>query len=127
MASRGRSVAERRHKAPVARDIAGLLRSIDYAAGAALERTLQTGPDDGGHLAARLDVWRWHAAKTLLGAYHETLGEASLWPDDAAAGAGLLKFFLIEKAFYEIEYELMHRPDWLRVPLSGAVRILEGQ
>jgi maltose alpha-D-glucosyltransferase/alpha-amylase len=123
----GRSVAERRRRAPVARDIAGLLRSIDYAAGAALERTLQTGPDEGGHLAATLDVWRWHAAKSFLAAYHETLGDAPLWPNDAVAGAGLLKFFLIEKVFYELEYELMHRPDWLRVPLSGAVRLLEGQ
>ncbi|RTL48943.1 MAG: maltose alpha-D-glucosyltransferase [Bradyrhizobiaceae bacterium] len=122
-----RSLAERRRKAPVARDIAGLLRSIDYAAGAALQRTLQTGPDDDGHLAATLDAWRWHAAKTFLAAYHETLGDASLWPDDPQSCGDMLKFFLIEKVFYEIEYELMHRPDWLRVPLSGAVRILQGQ
>ncbi|HEY0235492.1 MAG TPA: maltose alpha-D-glucosyltransferase [Afipia sp.] len=122
-----RSLAERRRKAPVARDVAGLLRSIDYAAGAALQRTLQTGPDEGGHLAAALDAWRWHAAKTFLAAYHETLGETSLWPDDPVAGGGLLKFFLLEKVFYEIEYELAYRPDWLHVPLSGALRILQGQ
>ena len=36
----------------------------------------------------------------------------------------LLDFFLLEKAFYEIEYELAHRPDWLRVPLTGTLRIL---
>jgi maltose alpha-D-glucosyltransferase/alpha-amylase len=47
-----------------------------------------------------------------------------LWPDDPAARERILKFFLLEKAFYEIEYELAHRPDWLRAPLTGALRIL---
>jgi maltose alpha-D-glucosyltransferase/alpha-amylase len=39
----------------------------------------------------------------------------------------MLNFFLVEKAFYEIEYELAHRPDWLRVPLTGMLRILSQQ
>ena len=39
----------------------------------------------------------------------------------------MLNFFLLEKAFYEIEYELAHRPDWLRVPLTGILRILSSQ
>ena len=47
-----------------------------------------------------------------------------LWPADPQAGERLLSFFLLEKAFYEIEYELAYRPDWLRVPLTGAIRIL---
>jgi maltose alpha-D-glucosyltransferase/alpha-amylase len=49
---------------------------------------------------------------------------ARLWPADPAASERLLNFFLLEKAFYEIEYELAHRPDWVRVPLTGAIRIL---
>jgi maltose alpha-D-glucosyltransferase / alpha-amylase len=49
---------------------------------------------------------------------------ARLWPADSAAADRLLNFFLLEKAFYEIEYELAHRPEWLRVPLTGAIRIL---
>ena len=47
-----------------------------------------------------------------------------LWPADPHAAEGMLNFFLLEKAFYEIEYELSHRPDWLRVPLTGMLRIL---
>jgi maltose alpha-D-glucosyltransferase/alpha-amylase len=47
-----------------------------------------------------------------------------LWPADPDAAAGMLNFFLLEKAIYEIEYELAYRPDWLRVPLSGMLRIL---
>jgi maltose alpha-D-glucosyltransferase/alpha-amylase len=47
-----------------------------------------------------------------------------LWPGDPAAARRMLDFFELEKAFYEIEYELAYRPDWLRVPLTGALRIL---
>ena len=50
--------------------------------------------------------------------------DARLWPAERNAAARLLDFFLLEKAFYEIEYELAHRPDWLHVPLAGTLRIL---
>jgi maltose alpha-D-glucosyltransferase/alpha-amylase len=119
-----RSIDERRRKAPAARDIAGLLRSIDYAAGAALMRAHAAAPDDGGTLLADLDTWRSIAADTFLFAYRESLTDARLWPQDSLAAERLLKFFLLEKVFYEIEYELAHRPDWLGVPLDGALRIL---
>ena len=47
--------------------------------------------------------------------------------DDPATAGRLLNFFILEKAIYEIEYELAHRPDWLRVPLTGALGILSQQ
>ena len=50
-----------------------------------------------------------------------------LWPAEPAAAKRLLNFFVLEKANYEIEYELAHRPDWLCVPLTGALRILSQQ
>jgi len=49
---------------------------------------------------------------------------APLWPADPQAADKMLQFFLLQKALYEIEYELAYRPDWLRVPLSGMLRIL---
>jgi maltose alpha-D-glucosyltransferase / alpha-amylase len=52
------------------------------------------------------------------------LSDGRLWPQSPEAADRLLDFFLLEKAFYEIEYELAHRPDWLRVPLAGTWRIL---
>jgi len=55
------------------------------------------------------------------------MGNARLWPADPRAAERMLNFFLLEKAFYEIEYELAHRPDWLRVPLTGMLRILSQQ
>jgi maltose alpha-D-glucosyltransferase/alpha-amylase len=119
-----RPLDERRRKAPAARDVAGLVRSIDYSATAALERALKVAPDENGKLAAALDAWRERSTAAFLGAYRETMVDARLWPADAGTADGILNFFLLEKAFYEIEYELAYRPDWLRVPLTGALRIL---
>jgi maltose alpha-D-glucosyltransferase/alpha-amylase len=119
-----RSLAERRRKAPAARDIAGLVRSIDYSAMAALDRALKTAPDENGKIAQGLDDWRRRAVRFVVAAYREHLTDRRLWPMDASRADNLLDFFLIEKAFYEIEYELAHRPDWLRVPLAGTLRVL---
>ena len=122
-----RTLEERRRKAPAARDVAGLIRSIDYSTTAALERALKVTSDEQGKLGAALNTWRDRATETFLGAYREAIGQARLWPGDPAAAGRLLNFFLLEKAIYEIEYELAHRPDWLRVPLTGALRILSQQ
>lgn len=119
-----RSLAERRRKAPVARDVAGLLRSIDYSATAALDRALKAAPDEQSKLSLALDSWRARSSAAFLAAYREAMTDSRLWPSDPQAADGLLDFFLLEKALYEIEYELAHRPDWLRVPLAGVVRIL---
>jgi maltose alpha-D-glucosyltransferase/alpha-amylase len=119
-----RPIDERRRKAPAARDVAGLIRSIDYSVTAALERALKIAPDDTGKIASALESWRERAASAFLDAYRQTIGDRPLWPKDEQAWTGMLNFFLLEKAFYEIEYELAHRPDWLRVPVSGTLRIL---
>jgi maltose alpha-D-glucosyltransferase/alpha-amylase len=122
-----RSLADRRRKAPAARDVAGLIRSIDYSATAALERALKVAPDEQGKLGAALSEWRDRATAAFLAAYRETMTNPSLWPTAPQATEQMLNFFLLEKALYEIEYELAHRPDWLRVPLTGALRILSQQ
>ncbi len=83
--------------------------------------------DDQGRLGAALDVWRDRATSEFLSAYRETIAHQRLWPSDPTAAEGLLTFFLLEKAFYEIEYELSYRPDWLRVPLTGMIRMLSQQ
>jgi maltose alpha-D-glucosyltransferase/alpha-amylase len=119
-----RSIEDRRRKAPAARDVAGLIRSIDYSATAALERALKSAPDEYGKLARALESWREHSAAAFIAAYRSVLTDARLWPQSLEAADRLLDFFLLEKAFYEIEYELAHRPDWLRVPLAGTWRIL---
>ncbi len=122
-----RSLEERRRKAPAARDVAGLIRSIDYSATAALERALKVASDEHGKLGMALADWRERSASAFLVAYRETMTDARLWPADPQAADDLLNFFLLEKAFYEVEYELAHRPEWLRVPLMGVLRILSRQ
>jgi maltose alpha-D-glucosyltransferase/alpha-amylase len=122
-----RPLSERRRKAPAARDVAGLIRSIDYSATAALERALKVAPDENGKLGAALAEWRERAAAAFLAAYREIMTNQRLWPADPLAAEQMLNFFLLEKAVYEIEYELAHRPDWLRVPLTGMIRILSQQ
>ena len=119
-----RPLAERRRKAPAARDAAGLIRSIDYSVTAALERALKIAPDEHGKLATALGQWRDRSTDAFLAGYREAMTNQRLWPADPRAATDLLNFFLLEKTFYELEYELSHRPDWLRVPLTGMLRIL---
>ncbi len=119
-----RPLQERRRKAPAARDVAGLIRSIDYSTTAALDRALKISADEQGKLADALASWRDRSTATFLAAYRENMVNSPLWPSEPAAADRVLDFFLLEKALYEIEYEIAHRPDWLRVPLTGALQVL---
>jgi len=119
-----RSMEERRRKALAARDVAGLVRSIDYASSGAFERALATWSDEQERLRGALEHWGKQSSDAFLFSYQEALTSPDLWPADAADAARLLDFFLLEKAFYEINYELANRPNWLRVPLMGLQRII---
>jgi maltose alpha-D-glucosyltransferase/alpha-amylase len=83
--------------------------------------------DEHGRRALALADWREKATAPFLGSHREITGNQRLWPADPDAADRMLNFFLLEKAFYEIEYELAHRPDWLSVPLTGILRILGQQ
>src|SRR5690606_10873063 len=91
---------------------------------AALERAVSARADDEAKIASALDEWRDFASAVFLDSYHQSLAASGLWPTDPARAVDLLDFFLLEKAFYEIRYELAYRPNWLRVPLAGTLRIL---
>jgi maltose alpha-D-glucosyltransferase/alpha-amylase len=123
----GRTLAQRRRKMPAARDVAGLIHSIDGAAQAALQRALKVAPDDHGRLALRLSEWRDRSAEAFLSGYRETMNDARLWPDDPWAAQRLIDFFALEKALYEIEHEAVHRADRLRFPLAAILRMLPQQ
>jgi len=119
-----RSLTERRRKAPPARDVAGLIRSIDYSVDAALDRALNVAPDEPrNRLAVALARWRELSTAAYLAGYREATS-ARLWPADPHAARAVLDFFLLEKIFHEIEDELIHRPELLRVPLAAMLRIL---
>jgi maltose alpha-D-glucosyltransferase / alpha-amylase len=121
-----RSLDERRSKAPPARDVAGFLRSIDYAASAAIDRSPDLTAEERANLDQRIRDWARDMREAYWESYRETLdGDARLWPADDAETHALLDLFLLEKAFYEIEYELTNRPTWSHIPLEGTLRILE--
>jgi maltose alpha-D-glucosyltransferase / alpha-amylase len=119
-----RDLADRRLKAPAARDIAGLVRSIDYAASAAFERALEAWPDEHARLLHALEDFSRKSIEAFMSSYREALTNPQLWPGETADANRLLDFFVLEKAFSEINYELANRPNWLRVPLMGLQRIL---
>jgi maltose alpha-D-glucosyltransferase/alpha-amylase len=119
----GRSLEERRQKVPAARDVAGLIRSIDYSTTTALSNAINLTAEERAILKPKLAIWRDKATEEFWTACRQT-ADSALWPTDAAEARNLLDFFLIEKAFYEMEYELMNRPTWLHVPLEGTLRIL---
>jgi maltose alpha-D-glucosyltransferase/alpha-amylase len=120
-----RSLEERRAKAPAARDVAGFLRSIDYAASAAIERGPDLKPEDRDGVELRLRGWVDQLSAAYWESYRETLGDSRLWPADAEQIKALLDAFLLEKALYEIEYELSNRPAWAHIPLAATLRILQ--
>ncbi len=119
-----RPLEERRRKAPPARDLAGLIRSIEQSVAAAYDRVLPLSPDEHSRLAEALTVWGARAAGTFLASYQEAMINARLWPADPHATDALVNFFLLERMLGEIEDALVNRPDWLRIPLNALLRTL---
>ena len=109
-----RPLAERRLKRSPLRDVAGMLRSFSYAAaGARLLRGVDV-PDD----------WEDRARAVFLEGYFDR-AEPSLLPPGEAPTNQLLSVFELEKAVYELRYELNNRPDWVSIPVAGILRLLE--
>jgi trehalose synthase-fused probable maltokinase len=119
-----RPLADRRRKAPAARDVAGVLRSLDYATMASRQQR-EKSEKLNTPTSRALFAWRKQSADCFLSAYQEAMGASRLWPDHAEDTKAMLSFFLLEKALYEVEYELSYRPAWVTVPLEGVLRVLE--
>jgi len=109
-----RSLLERRRKRSPLRDVAGMLRSFAYAASAS--ELLRGVPAPDG--------WEDAARTSFLEAYMETV-EPSLLPAGRPATEKLLAIFELEKAVYELRYELNNRPDWVPIPVAGIARLLQ--
>ena len=118
------SLEQRRSKAPPARDVAGFLRSVDYAVSAAIERAPNITADERPVFAHRIRLWGARLSAAFWDSYKEALAATNVWPTDEEQARLLIDLFQIEKAFYEIEYELTNRPAWTHIPLDGTWRIL---
>ncbi|HEX2642694.1 MAG TPA: putative maltokinase, partial [Thermoanaerobaculia bacterium] len=122
-----RSVSERRLKRSPLRDVAGMLRSFQYAAYARLLEERETGvlrSSDLPEFLAWSRYWERWVSGAFLRSYLERAGTASFVPADPEELAILLEAFVLEKAVYELDYELNNRPDWVRIPLQGIRQIL---
>ena len=111
-----RSLAERRRKRSPLRDVAGMLRSFAYAATASV---IQRGVEPPAG-------WEEECRSEFLAGYLADI-EPALLPPGEQAIARLLTIFELEKAVYELRYELGNRPDWVAIPVAGIVRMLEAE
>ena len=113
------SIAERRAKTSPLRDVAGLLRSIDYAAATMMDRnTVGAVPMDETQRDELISQFRSRGTAAFLSAYWEAAGS-----QNGPAERALLGLFLIEKAAYEVDYEAANRPTWIGVPIAGLTRL----
>ncbi|HEV2268587.1 MAG TPA: putative maltokinase, partial [Steroidobacteraceae bacterium] len=113
-----RTLAERRLKHSPLTDVAGMLRSFAYACHAALERCASQGGDDCRRWEPQLHAWEQEARRTFITAYDEVAGSARIY-ESLQQARPLLTLFEIDKALYEVRYELGNRPDWTRIPLQS--------
>jgi maltose alpha-D-glucosyltransferase/alpha-amylase len=114
-----RTMEQRRAKSCPMRDVAGLLRSFDYAAAAAAPGRVAASELTAGRRQEILAAFRDRASAVFLEAYRTALANAPVRWVPPAAEQALLDLFLLEKAAYEIRYEVANRPAWLPIPLGG--------
>jgi maltose alpha-D-glucosyltransferase/alpha-amylase len=122
-----RALSERRIKRSALRDVAGMLRSFHYAASTALLDP-KTGPivrpEDQAALEPWIRAWCAWVGGAYLAAYVETAGAAPFLPRTREELRALTTAYALEKALYEVRYELNNRPGWVRLPLRGVAELL---
>jgi maltose alpha-D-glucosyltransferase / alpha-amylase len=121
-----RPLEERREKQSPLRDVAGMLRSFDYAVHMALAAQGGGSSPTAGRapLDAWADAWEREMRELFLGAYLDEVGNAPFVPRDREQLDRVLAVFELEKAVYELGYELNNRPDWIWLPVRGILKIL---
>jgi maltose alpha-D-glucosyltransferase/alpha-amylase len=116
-----RPLDERRRKTSPLRDVAGVIRSLDYAAAVVRRRSRASqAPLSGARSDAFLDTFLQRANTAFAAGYADVVDGTS-----GVMDSDLLKLFLLEKAAYEICYEAANRPGWLDVPLQGLVQLVD--
>ncbi|MBW3595180.1 MAG: phosphotransferase [Actinobacteria bacterium] len=120
-----RTLEERRAKTSPLRDVAGMLRSFNYAATAALFERAEPDSEEWKRLAPWADTWETLARERFIHGYLMRSHEGRFVPRDRSELMVMLDVFEIDKALYEVGYERGHRPDWVRIPLHGIAKTLE--
>ena len=118
-----RSLAYRRSKQCALKDVAGMLRSFSYAAYATLINYTARHPEDLATLEPWARFWERSVAAEFVRAYRQASRGADFLPADESDFQNLLDAFLLDKALYEVLYELNSRPAWVRIPLMGIMSL----
>jgi maltose alpha-D-glucosyltransferase / alpha-amylase len=123
-----RLLAERRQKQSPLKDVAGMIRSVSYAAYSALDQFLTSNPEltrgaGSESLTAWAIFWQDSTSSEFLRAYRETIAANPTLLPSAQQSQALLAAYMLEKALYELLYELNNRPSWLRIPLAGILAL----
>jgi maltose alpha-D-glucosyltransferase/alpha-amylase len=123
-----RPLTERRIKKTPLRDVAGMLRSFHYAAYTSLFGHLGSAivrPEDLAAVEPWARLWNVWVASTYLDSYLEHAKPGGFLPENREELNILLNVYLFDKALYELGYELNNRPDWVRIPLTGILQLLQ--
>lgn len=120
-----RATSERRLRYSPLRDVAGLLRSLHYAVYSRFLEYAELRELDLESLEPWVEPWYRASAGAFLEGYYQLINESGLLPDTEEDSRLLLEVFLLEKAVYEVGYELNNRPDWIGIPIAGIQQILE--
>jgi maltose alpha-D-glucosyltransferase/alpha-amylase len=119
-----RPIEERRQKGSPLRDVAGMLRSFDYARAFAMEHAQARSPEVSRRIEAAFNAWRDESCTAFLEGYRKGIGDAASVPSEEADRRRAIDLFQIEKALYELRYEADNRPLWLSVPAQGLLRLV---
>ena len=114
-----RPLTERRLKRSPVRDVAGMIRSYQYAAYSALFKDSSLREEDREQLEPWAELWYLYIGGAYIRGYLDALGDSPIVPDDRDQFERMLAVYLIQKAVYEMGYELNNRPEWLIIPLRG--------
>jgi maltose alpha-D-glucosyltransferase/alpha-amylase len=123
-----RPLSERRLKRPPLRDVAGMLRSFHYAASAAVFKQMALGvvsPERFPVIERWASLWHSWVGAAFLRSYLQVAGQVPILPPAEDELKVLLNAFLLEKAVYEVGYELNNRPHWVGIPLRGILQLME--
>jgi maltose alpha-D-glucosyltransferase/alpha-amylase len=119
-----RPIAQRRLKQSPLKDVAGMVRSFSYAAYAGLFVHTASRRAEFDRVEPWARIWQLTAASAFLRAYFTTAAGALFVPAAESQRDALLELFVLDKALYELDYELNNRPDWVRIPLRGIFDLL---
>ena len=106
------------------RDVAGMIRSFDYAAVAAVRQLAEARPAAEPRMTHLAEAWRQRAVDGFRAAYRKAMRGCAAYPVSKKQARLMTAFFVLEKAVYEVSYELANRPAWVDIPLKGILGIL---